>query len=636
MRARWIAACFGLVGTATAAALTALAQPPSTTAPAPAPVLHEDLRSPAAAATPRQRRGAGDPRAVLGQDPAAGHNPTAIRDDEKILPEPQATTQPASEEPIHGRSDFGADRRTESNPDYQTGGDDALRYVEVFNPSVVPFKRMSALDGVREDYTLAIASASQTELRVTGVPTPGYDRFWASMLIDIRPGEDVPIPSVAPEMRIVSYEVEPRAQLSFSVDGADNFYVRADEQDAAGVHRLVFLAEASPRYFAPSVPRGVRVSDLPAGRVRPLPDRVQRIAEQAHRRLGLRREMSVDDALARLVSYFRAFEAKPIRSPTGDVYWDLFTQQAGVCRHRSFAFMITANALGIPTRFVSNEAHAWVEVWIPRARGSREGGWIRIDLGGAALSLEVKNAGGKTMYRPRGEDPFPRPPEYSENYTRLEGDVSGLSQDQIAEAQTPRPSPSTAQGGDGASGGASGDATGDATGDEGGDEGGGRGADGAARPRSGAGADGQDGPDGQDGAEPDDGDLAGDGGEGDPAVPGPGAGLPAPAESAARGKRPTEIRVTGASPTGFRGETVAIEGVVAGAGDAGLPAQHVVLYLAPAGRGGAGAHVVGHAVTGPDGRFRADVLIPFELELTEHEVFASTPGDDKQQAAVSR
>ena len=35
-------------------------------------------------------------------------------------------------------------------------------------------------------------------------------------------------------------------------------------------------------------------------------------------------------------------------------------------------------------------------------------------------------------------------------------------------------------------------------------------------------------------------------------------------------------------------------------------------------------------------RFRADVLIPFELELTEHEVFASTPGDDKQQAAVSR
>jgi transglutaminase-like putative cysteine protease len=601
VRARWIAASVGLAGTA-AAALTALAQQPAP----PTPVLHEDLRSPVAS-SPRPRRNPAESPGVLGEDPAAGHNPTAIRDDQKILPEPESSAQPAAEEPIHGRGGFGADRRTENTPDDRTGGDDTLRYVEVFNPSVVPFKRMSALDAVRGDYTLAIGNTSQSELRVTGVPTPGYDRFWGSMLIDLRPGEDVPIPSVAPEMRIVSYEVEPRTQLTFSIDGADNFYVRSDEADASGVHRLIFLVEAHPRYFAPSVPRGIRVSDL-RGRVRPLPPRVQELAAQAHKRLGVRRDMALDVALDRLVQYFRAFEPKPLRQPIGDIYWELLTQQAGVCRHRAFAFMVTANALGIPTRFVSNEAHAWVEVWVPRERGSRDGGWLRIDLGGAALALEVKNASGKTMYRPRGEDPFPKPEEYSENYTRLEGDISGLSDEQITEAQTPRPAPGTGNStasGSGAGGGAA--TGGEATEGEGsaGEAGLGEG-------------------------EP------GEAGSGEPMTPGPGAGLPdLPAEQL-RGKRSTTIQVTAASPTAFRGENVAIEGVVTGEANAGLAKQHVVVYLAPAGRGGAGAHIVGHAITDENGRFRAEVLIPFELELTEHEVFASTPGDDDQQPAISR
>ena len=247
MRARWIAACVGVVGTAGVAALSAVAQPPTSLTPAPAPLLHEDVTSPG-------KRGAqgGRTPAVLGREPAAGHNPTAIRDDEKILPEPAAPAEPENEEPLLGRGRFGADRRTESTPDYMTEGDENLRYVEVFNPSVVPFKRMSALDAVREDYTLAIARTTLTDLEVTGQPTPGFDRFWGSMLVELRPGEDVPIPSVAPGMKIVSYEVEPRTPLTFSVDSADNFYVRGDEPDATGVHRLVFLAEASPRHFAPS------------------------------------------------------------------------------------------------------------------------------------------------------------------------------------------------------------------------------------------------------------------------------------------------------------------------------------------------------------------------------------------------
>jgi hypothetical protein len=45
---------------------------------------------------------------------------------------------------------------------------------------------------------------------------------------------------------------------------------------------------------------------------------------------------------------------------------------------------------------------------------------------------------------------------------------------------------------------------------------------------------------------------------------------------------------------------------------------------------------VGHTRSGTDGRFRAEVLVPFEVELREHEVFASTPGNESYQPSVSR
>src|SRR5262249_60940504 len=118
-------------------------------------------------------------------------------------------------------------------------------------------------------------------------------------------------------------------------------------------------------------------------------------------------------------------------APTGDVYLDLALSRRGVCRHRAFAFMITANAAGIPTRYVTNEAHAWAEVWVP------ESGWVRVDLGGAALELDVANASGKSMYRARGADPFPKPKPYANGYTRLRGAVDGLSSEQNAEATRP-------------------------------------------------------------------------------------------------------------------------------------------------------------------------------------------------------
>jgi hypothetical protein len=406
-----------------AAALTAGAFALAAPGPTSRPVPHERI--------PEVEAGKASP--TIGASPR-GANPAAINAGDKMLPAPRldAPSQTAGE-PVLGTNGFAADRETMMRPDENTGTDSTLHYVSVFNPDVLPFKRMSALDRADGDQTLHVAHTALTELAVGGTTDARTrDRFWGDVLVQLSPGRDVPLPSVAPDMRILSYETKPPIALHFSKDGADNFFVRSDEGHATGIVRLVFLADADARYFAPALPpRRYRIADVaahapPELRV-PLPADLQRDAERTLQILGLDRDMALSVAFNTLVGYFRGFQPGTIQHPTGDTYRDLCDTKAGVCRHRAFAFMITANALGIPTRFVSNEAHAFVEVWFP------ERDWQRIDLGGAALRMDVTGADDKTLHRPRADDPFAKPPEYKNSYTKLEGEIKGLTSHQLAD-----------------------------------------------------------------------------------------------------------------------------------------------------------------------------------------------------------
>src|SRR5262249_51610736 len=386
------------LGLALALALPALAS-------ADALALHERVAAPAKS----QGRIVRGPASPAGEGkPPGSQNPTAIRQDEKIIAAPSVSQPPTGSEVVHGQRSFAADRETEAHLDYATQQDGTLHYVEVFNPSIVPFKRMSALHRVRGDDALEGAGRALRAISVGAQTSADRDLFWGSLVIDLpEGGTQVPIPSVAPDMRILSYEVQPRARLVFARDGADNFYLRA-EDGARGQHRVVILVDAPAAYFAPKVPTGIPLRDVARRRPPlPLPERVRASATTILARLRISPELSADRAVSRLVDYFRGFEPGAPPTPSGDIYLDLALARKGVCRHRAFAFMITANAAGIPTRYVTNEAHAFAEIWMPGP------GWLRIDLGGAALELDIANEGDKTMYRPRSEDPFPKPKAYA-------------------------------------------------------------------------------------------------------------------------------------------------------------------------------------------------------------------------------
>ena len=119
------------------------------------------------------------------------------------------------------------------------------------------------------------------------------------------------------------------------------------------------------------------------------------------RATGVRRTDSFDRALGRLVDYFRRFRDAPLTEQAGDNrYLTLALGGVGACRHRAYAFVLTLQGLGVPARYVGNEAHAWAEVALPGV------GWSRVDLGGWDVPMQATAPSARDRWTPRGHAPI--------------------------------------------------------------------------------------------------------------------------------------------------------------------------------------------------------------------------------------
>jgi transglutaminase-like putative cysteine protease len=354
-----------------------------------------------------------------------GAEPAAIVYAGEILRAPEGGPLEADERPMDAAPGSATEHREPGRrsptfrPDRVTALHGAVPYFEVFTPTVTPYKRVSALDEVRVDATgvpyLAVSEGPRERIEVEGPgarPPDGRarDRFWGSVVLDFSGGDEVPLPSISPESRILSLRTEPATPLHVERDRAGNYVAVLEPGVVAAEVRLVFLTDAPRTYFGfdgdqrwPEAGAAALSERVPA-----LPPRVARDAQTFAAELGLRRGMPFGTAMDILVRHFRSFaESEEPPVDTGNVYLDLARGMRGVCRHRAYAFVITARSLGIDARFVSNEAHAWVEVQLPERRG-----WLRVDLGGSAQGLSPRNTESGPAYRPSVRDPLPRPPEF--------------------------------------------------------------------------------------------------------------------------------------------------------------------------------------------------------------------------------
>ncbi|MGC4068539.1 MAG: transglutaminase-like domain-containing protein [Polyangiaceae bacterium] len=325
--------------------------------------------------------------------------PAALEASGNVVPVPNPTRPPEATEPVYGERR--ADGQERFRADRQTSDLGRLSYHEPFRPSIAPFKRTHVYDGVDANFELTVADPRPRPVAFENAPSNTADQFFADLVVELKGDTAVRVPSVGPHMRIYSAHLEPEASFGFYTDRAENWFLRAPT--ATGRARLVMHVGAERAVFDPRITAAsysALASELPR-----VPSNVERAATELLPTVGVSRVLSPSDALSQMVFYFRGFaesDAFPDAAAGEALYRELVRSRKGVCRHRAYAFVITSLGLGIPARFVHNEAHAWVEVF---------GGtyWHRIDLGGAAAGFDFRGEPPKgTPHRPAA-DPYKWP-----------------------------------------------------------------------------------------------------------------------------------------------------------------------------------------------------------------------------------
>lgn len=316
-------------------------------------------------------------------DAGQGELSSALRTPSGVAVAPNLTR------PADPRTLYSSGELAPFQPDRDTRRPEVERYDDPFSPVVTPFKRTYAYDAVRDDYRLYVRDSELRPILLGGEVNAQDDGFFGDLTIRVSPGAKVRIPTVGPGSRLIKMTTRPRRSLRVWRDGADNWFVTAD---ATGRIRLVTEIAIEREVFA-STYDDVDWSRLQ--RVPLQPVRHRRAFSKVARAIGIaRHSMRPKDVVAKMVAYFRSFApSAELPAEHVDIYLDLALARKGVCRHRAFAFLVTALNIGIPTRLIHNEAHAWVEVH----DGSR---WRRIDLGGAAADLAQSSQGDRPSHQP--------------------------------------------------------------------------------------------------------------------------------------------------------------------------------------------------------------------------------------------
>jgi hypothetical protein len=334
----------------------------------------------------------------LGATTRDGEMAAAIQTQSGPVASPDLDQESARQGQVYGRERNPPGSGATFRIDGDTTRPELVSYEDPFTPAIAPYKREFAYDTVDDRLDLAVRDASLLALPVGGAPRPEDDQFYADLDVGLVAGEAVRIPTVGPSARVLAMRIFPPANVVLLHDSADNWFARGDRDGPA---RVVLHLSIDRNVFG-SPFADVEWSRL-ARLVSPLPERARSEGIRVAREIGVVDGTGPSEALRILVKYFRAFAPSSERLKSGggvDLYRELSLSQKGVCRHRSYAFAVTALALGFPTRFVRNEAHAWVEV----SDGTR---FHRIDLGGAADQLNLTDASRVPHVPPR--DPFEWP-----------------------------------------------------------------------------------------------------------------------------------------------------------------------------------------------------------------------------------
>jgi len=329
-----------------------------------------------------------------------GRLPAAIDTPSGVVPAPDTMKSPSESGPAYGGSSTPGSVDATYRIDRNTSRPDMVGYDDPFIPAITPFKRLYAYDVVEPSLELGVRDKSLTPISVGGGVRTGDDQFYGDMTVDLAQDSPVRIPSVGPGARVLAAYTSPATTFKLLRDGADNWFIRGSERKRVRlVMQLAIARDVFGSPFSSSVSWAALSQHVPR-----LPPAVKPAADRVAQKIGASQEMTPAAAVAALVGYFRSFapsDDRPTSNGGAPLYEELALSKKGVCRHRAYAFLITAQAVGLPARMIRNEAHAWVELYDGYL-------WHRVDLGGAADRLDTEQDPSQPVHSPPA-DPFDWP-----------------------------------------------------------------------------------------------------------------------------------------------------------------------------------------------------------------------------------
>ncbi|MEK6543611.1 MAG: AAA family ATPase [Elusimicrobiota bacterium] len=295
----------------------------------------------------------------------------------------------------------------------------------VFTPELFPYERSAAYD-VFDEGAQEFAVGGQA-LKLMEIPALNERELLAKMRAlgksrdfftgkkSLRLSKDwTAIPAAGAGMEILEMAAFDShggqrldVELQAAKDSADNVYVRI-KRGAATAGEVRFVAGVPVQYFAYPIPPGIDFH---------YPQHLAPEVAEAVKLMGLTgQERDLRGVAHHLVAFFRNFtlEENGIADSGRSLYLDLIHSQAGVCRHRAYAFARTALGLGIPARYALSDMHAWAEIKIPKI------GWVRIDLGGGGDPMNMDLAPlANQSHQSRFSDGLPQPNNYLETGAKM-------------------------------------------------------------------------------------------------------------------------------------------------------------------------------------------------------------------------
>ncbi len=249
---------------------------------------------------------------------------------------------------------------------------------ENFIPPVGSHKRVSIYEKlvINQDLQILPANTSWSS-KLPPSPSPQFTR---QLIVPISPSDQrIILPSSSTEMRITSCPPSSSEQ-TYTLEWDPN-----TQRYAIRIHHIsdsiLNCITTEPKQASPA--DFTILSKLKSEQFSLDPVVKQYILEQIADIPWLTKIAQKKTPLAYLVQELNQFDGRALdpHDKNQSLFKTILLQKRGVCRHRAFVFVAIAQAWGFRARLVSNEAHAFAEVF-------NNDTWYLVDLGGAANNIE--------------------------------------------------------------------------------------------------------------------------------------------------------------------------------------------------------------------------------------------------------